>query len=395
MRFTLYERWVNGTKRYYFHYLDQNGRRIRKSTGCKKLSDAKAFLIALEKAEAENRINASKTPFIVYSKGFFDKKGHILRRWEKHGKVLKERTLQSHRACLRGYLLPWFKDMAIDDITAKALDLHLLDACALRSKEPLSGSAKNGIKDTLMIIMREAVFDELIPSVPAFVTYARNSRRQNTLTDTELQSLFPFNPIEFSRVWSYLSDEGDPTPAACFGTLSAIAVSCGLRSGEAIALSMEQIIPGKGLIIDRMLDENGNVSLVKKGTSLDPRIRVVPMSEYTLSLLDRWLAIRGDAPGLIFTYRGNPVPAGYLLIRFKRAMASAGIKTDGRRLTFHALRYTYNTRMKNAIPREILRDIIGHKNADMTDHYDRPVMEERLDEYRETLLPAVNGFWKM
>lgn len=399
MDYHLYERLVNNQKIYYFHYIDETGKRIRKSTGCTKKADAKAFLSRLELLEEQKRKDAGRTLFGTYAANFFDAKSPILDRWAKHGRILKDRTLVSHRAFLRHYLLPWFAESYIDTITAKDLDMHLLEARSVgrndTPKRPLTGSTKNAIRDTLMIIMREALFDGLIPSLPAFVTYARNSRRQNTLTEQELQALFPFSPDEFGKVWETESDAGDPIPGRCFATLSAIAVSCGLRSGETLALSTDQIVSGKGLIIDRSLDEKGNVDLVKKGTAADPRIRVVPMSVYTLSILNRWIECRGDSPGLLFTYRGHRISAGYLLKRFQIALDNAGIDLTNRRITFHGLRYTYNTRMKNAIPREMLRDIIGHKNDSMTDHYDRPVLEERLDEYRDKLLSAVNGFWKM
>ena len=399
MEYTLYERLVNGQTFFYFHYIDENGKRVRRSTGCSKRSDAKAFLARLEILEEQKRRNSERTLFLDYAEKFFDPKGSIVKRWNKHGKNPKNRTVANHHAYLKNYLIPWFGSSFLDSITAKALDLKLLDARTIgrneKTSRPLSGSAKNSIKDTLMIILREAHFDGLIPSVPTFVTYARNSKRQNTLTEQELQRLFPFAPEEFGQVWETDSDEGDPIPGRCFATLSAIAVSCGLRSGESLALSMDQIVPGKGLIIDRALDEKGKTDHVKKGSAADPRIRVVPMSVYTMSILTRWIELRGDHPGLLFTYRGHSISSGYLLKRFRAAMKKAGIDLSGRRITFHGLRYTYNTRMKNAIPREMLRDIIGHKTDSMTDHYDRPVLEERLDEYRDKVLPAVNGFWKM
>lgn len=404
MKFNLFPRKVKAGIRWYYWYLDEKNKPVRKSTGCSKKRDAEAYVSKLQNAEETKKANMHKITFGEYSRDFFNDSGAIVSRWISHGKTHKKRTLVAHRLYLERYLLPWFKDEYLESITAKRLDAHLIDArrmdrvCGAGDKPKetaaLAGATKNCIKDTLTIILKEALFDEKIFAVPSFKVYARNSKRQNTLTDQELRTLFPFDQKETEEIWYCARDLKDRSIAQMFSVMAAVAVSCGLRSGEVVALSHEQIISGKGLVIDRELDEEGKISFPKKGTESDPRFRVVPISDYTLELLDRWVDTRETKTGLLFTYHGHSVSGGLLLKRFKRALAAAKIDTTTRRITFHGLRYTFNTKMKNAIPREMLRDIIGHKSEEMTNLYDRPVLEERLDEYRNQILPAINGFWK-
>lgn len=403
MKFTLYPRKAKTGTRWYYWYLDETNRPVRKSTGCAKRREAEAFLEKLQYNEEKKMANRHKTTFEAYSRDFFADSGAIVSRWISHGKKHKKRTLAAHRLYLQRYLLPWFKSDYLDEITAKRLDAHLIDARRInrtpdaestKDTPSLAGATKNCIKDTLTVILKEALFDEKISSVPSFKVYARNSKRQNTLTDQELRTLFPFDQKEMEKIWGCRQDLKDKSIGQMFAVMAAVSVSCGLRSGEVVALSYEQIIAGKGLVIDRELDELGNVSFPKKGNERDPRFRVVPVSDFTLGLLDRWVDTRKTKNGLLFTYHGHAVSGGLLLKRFKRALAASNIDTKNRRITFHGLRYTFNTKMKNAIPREMLRDIIGHKSEEMTDLYDRPVLEERLDEYRNQILPAINNFWK-
>ena len=73
-------------------------------------------------------------------------------------------------------------------------------------------------------------------------------------------------------------------------------------------------------------------------------------------------------------------------------MDRLGIDHKKRRLTVHCLRYTYNTRMKTKLSAEVLRDFIGHRSVEMTDHYDNPILLERLKAY-QSIRPTVEQFW--
>jgi integrase len=387
MKLTLFARTEHGKKTWYYYYYDVNGKRIKRTTGCSRKSDAQAIIDALTERIQREANSPRGISFGEYTKGFFDSKSQILTRWESHGKVDKDKTLQSHKHYLVEYLTPWFGAFQLTDITAKALDARLLQV-------KRSGSWKNCVKDTLTLIMKEALYDGLITTLPTFRSYARNSRRQDILTDAELKALFPFGMDELRRIWKAPSDSEQNT-GFMFAVIAALAVSAGLRSGEVRAIHREQLIGGKGLIVDRAYDDREKeIGYLKKGSATDPRYRVVPLSDYTLELLDNWLDVRGDGPGPIFLYHGELVSAKYLLTRFEMAKKAAGIPTTGRHTTIHGLRYTYNTKMKMAMPREVLHEIVGHRSDDMTNLYDRPVLEKRLDDFRAQVLPAVNGFWK-
>jgi len=246
--------------------------------------------------------------------------------------------------------------------------------------------------------MREARRSGIIEIVPEFEPFKRNGRRQDTLSSEELTALFPYDEKELVKIWKRPDDmrKEQPEIALMFGTLFCVTVSAGLRSGEIRALNRDQIsIANSGLIIDRAVDDLGHIGLLKKATEEDPRSRAVIIPEITLKMLKRWLDRVSECscyPGLVFPYHGKPIANYYILDRFHYGLKNAGIDYEKRRLTVHCLRYTYNTRMRTLLSEQVLREFVGHRSAAMTDHYDRPILLERLAAY-QGVKPSVEQFW--
>jgi integrase len=246
--------------------------------------------------------------------------------------------------------------------------------------------------------MREAKRAGVIEMVPEFEPFKRSSKRQNVLSDVDLDALFPNDEKDLIRVWKRPDDmrkERDEI-ALMFGTLFCVAVSAGMRSGEIRALHREQVnLPNGGLVIDRAVDDMGVIGPLKKATEEDPRSRAVIIPEKTIRMLKRWLDRMTeckDYPGLVFPYRGKIVGSYYLLDRFRFGLDRLGIDHEKRRLTVHCLRYTYNTRMKTELPGDVLREFLGHRSVEMTDHYDNPILLERLKAFQDMRF-RVEKFW--
>jgi len=140
----------------------------------------------------------------------------------------------------------------------------------------------------------------------------------------------------------------------------------------------------------------GLIGSLKKGTEKDPRSRAVIIPEKSAKMLERWMDRKHEClnyPGLVFPYRDMMVSGYYILDRFRYGLDRMGIDHESRRLTVHCLRYTYNTRMKTKLPRDILREFLGHRSKGMTDHYDNPILLERLLEFQD-VRPNVERFWE-
>ncbi|MEI6387249.1 MAG: site-specific integrase [Spirochaetota bacterium] len=167
----------------------------------------------------------------------------------------------------------------------------------------------------------------------------------------------------------------DPAVAIMFAALFCLLVSAGLRPGEGRAIHLDQLYrKAGGIIVDRAYDDRTDLVDPKKSRADDPRYRVAYVPEKTWRILDYWLERRKepqDWPGLLFHYHGAPIGTGYVADRLAYGLAGAGVNVVGRRISPHSCRYTYDTKMKHVLPPGILREFIGHRSEQMTDHYDR------------------------
>jgi integrase len=55
------------------------------------------------------------------------------------------------------------------------------------------------------------------------------------------------------------------------------------------------------------------------------------------------------------------------------------IVTEGRFLTTHSFRHTFNTMMRRVLPADHLQALMGHKDGRMSDHYDHPDVEAQIE----------------
>ncbi|MDR2406539.1 MAG: site-specific integrase [Bacteroidales bacterium] len=395
-KYHLFERKRRGQV-YFYYWYEAQGKRIQKACGhgCDDKRSAVAYLEQLLKAdltEARRQSSLSSITVRDFAKDMFTEGAPHLARWAAKGKVLKRQTIIQHRRHLTGYLLSRFGRLRFTEITPTAVEDFLLE-------QQLSNSCRNTILYTLKLIMQEASREGILESVPDFEPFKRSGRRQDVLSGEELTKLFPWDEKELVRIWTRPDDkrkERDTNLALMFGTLFCVTVSAGLRSGEIRALHQDQIsIANSGLVIDRAVDDRGEIGPLKKATEEDSRSRAVIIPEITLKMLERWLGRVPESsgyPGLVFSYHEKPIANYYILDRFRYGLENAGIDYEKRRLTVHCLRYTYNTRMRTLLSEQVLREFVGHRSIAMTDHYDNPILLERLAAY-QSVKPSVEQFW--
>ena len=395
-KYRLFQRRQDTGTFWYYWYENEEGKRVQRACGhgCESKRDATAFLEELLRAdllEEKRKAELRRKTFLLFAEKMFIEGAPHLERWKAKGRILKPQTLVQHRRHLANYLLPKFGKLTLDKIRPAAVEDFLLE-------QRLSNSCRNTILYTLKLVMQEAKREGIIEIIPEFEPFRRSGKRQDVLSSEELTALFPYDEQELINIWKRPDDmrkERDEI-ALMFGTLFCVTVSAGLRSGEIRALHRDQIsIPNSGLVIDKAVDDRGEIGPLKKATAEDSRSRAVIIPDITLKMLERWLSQCSDSPlfpGLVFSYRGKPIANYYILDRFRFGLDKLGIDYEKRRLTVHCLRYTYNTRMRTLLSEQVLREFVGHRSIAMTDHYDNPILSERLAAYQE-VKPSVERFW--
>lgn len=140
----------------------------------------------------------------------------------------------------------------------------------------------------------------------------------------------------------------------------ALMVSTGLRRTEIVSINKQDYMSPKGVLI------------VHQGKGNRQRLAVITTS--TKALLNKWMKIRGQKVGALFTRiiadrpTNNRISAQSIYNIIQIRSEQAGID----RCTPHDLRRTLVTRLLDAgIDLNTVRQIIGHQNVNTTARYDR------------------------
>src|SRR5208283_2950695 len=151
----------------------------------------------------------------------------------------------------------------------------------------------------------------------------------------------------------------------------------GIRIGEALGLTINDI------------DLKGRKVYLYQGEKNDTG-RVVYLSNDAAFCLKRWLTLR-DPEQFVFS-RKEEAPICYSTARslFRKYLIEAGLDHKG--YTVHSLRHTYATELLNAGMRlEVLQQLMGHQDIDMTRRYARLTDRTREEEYFRAMATIEKG----
>jgi integrase len=390
---------IKGKKvtKYYYQYTNPVGKKVQRSIeremhlprGSLRWKDAKRYVEELNFQANKNEEQGNNVTLEVFAENFFTENCEWLaRKKEKHGLTLKNKTIMNYRNDLEKHILPEYGKRLLCEIDGIEVEDWLLTL-------PLANSSRNNIIIVLRTVLREAKRKKLLKTVPELEAFSRRTaRRRDTLTFVECETLFPEDIVELKRIWT--SDNNlneDEYAGLMYGVLFGFMLSAGLRSGEGRALSMAQLFPKyNGIIVDRAFSSTGELDFPKKGDRNDPRYRAVIVPSKGWRLLNIWLN-KADPEDYIFTLFSKPLLRDYLFKRFEIGLKNAGIEIGDRWLTPHSLRYTWVSRMQPLLRGDDLRAFAGHRSEEMTDHYSRPYLLERLETYQE-MRHEIDRFWQ-
>lgn len=250
----------------------------------------------------------------------------------------------------------------------------------------LSNQVKNQVLHTLSIVMREAKREKLVAANPMkeIEPLASDARTRDILTIDELRRMFPPDPDELVRIWR------QPKYAAFYFLLA----TSGIRSGEARALLWSRIAwERQGIFIVQAVKADQTVGPTKTGD-----IRAVLVPRQTIEMLEwyRGKAFWTGPADFVFAGRSGDRPLSQTMVSdgFAPSLRRAGIDTAGRNIVIHSLRHTYNTMMRRVLPEDLLREQTGHKSRKMTDNYDHPTLDHRL-EHLQGVRKLIEGVWQI
>jgi integrase len=294
------------------------------------------------------------------------------------GRPLAVQTLREHELNVRLHIVPAIGARRIGTVDTRMVDEMLYSL-------ELSNRTRRNVASTMTAVLKEAVRRRIIQAIPMIELPEKRSRKPSVLTMEELGQLFPTGRQGLLELWGPPGTRKEPV-GACLGLSSCAAAMFfgGLRPQEARAAYPDQLIRGiargdRGavLLVTRSLDSSGKVlSYLKKGDDRDPRYRGTYLAERAMAIIDLWIKIRPDTPTL-FSYQEKQIRIEFLRDRLALAAERAGISAD-RRIIPYSGRYTFNSTVRPLLPPQVLMALMGHVDQAMPEHYDVPVLTERM-----------------
>lgn len=385
---------VQGEKRWGYYFRQSDG---KKTTVIKHPDTGKRFKtrVSVEQWIDELRgreVHGSVVTIKELSKYLFNADGPWAQRQARRrdGKPLSIQTMREHELNVRLHIEPAIGKERVVDVDTQMIEemLYSLD---------LSNRSRRNVASTTLIILKEAVRRRIIKVIPPFELPTKKSRKPSVLVMKELRALFPRDPGELVRVWAPGKTTAHPEPKEARLALAACACTMflgGLRPQEARAVGPGQLMREDGvLLITRSMNAEGKVQeYVKMGDERDPRYRGTFLVDWAMEILEAWLKVRPRRIDFLFTYMDKPIRPELLHARISSAVKAAGITTEGRRIIPYSGRYTFESTVRPFIPMEILMALMGHVDRSMPDHYDMPVLKERMRQlapYRKKIGKAI------
>ena len=302
-----------------------------------------------------------------------------IKRQHAKGRPFSSTQARVRRAQLNSYILPAFGHRVLADITRPAIERWLLGL-------QLANQTKNHMLYTFRIVLREAAAEGLLAVSPLETTepFARNPRRRDILTLSELRKLFPARRPVLVKMWGGLE----------YAALFMVLASTGIRSGEARALAWESLLPGGWLLVNRAWKADRTLGTTKTNDE-----RVIPLPANTLKVLGLWRRQSEFTAPADLIFHGleggrSPLESSTLVRVFPRALKEAEIEVGGRNLSTHSLRHGFNTLYRPLLPEGALHSLTGHKTSEMSAYYDHPDLRarmEKIEPFRRLIEAAWTG----
>lgn len=354
-------------QRWYYWYYDADGK--QKNKVCKNCKTKQEALIYIDNLPPRNKTSL-KIKDILYNMYFVD--GEYQDTQKKLGKVYAEKTHYFHQLIARN-IINDLGNMELSDLTVKKVVDYL-------AAQDIASTYKNAHITVIRRMYDYAHYNGYKIFIPKFPRFTNTSRKSDILTLDELKKLLV--PENFNHKVYYL--------------MTLLAFSTGMRCGEVRAFMPNQFVENnKIIIVNGFLDsKNKRINHNKKGSNENLRWRNVPLPDFTYyQLIDYINEVYCTPNELLFKVNGEPVTNLKILKELKYAMEKAGIIPNGRRLTFHSLRYSYVTHIRPYLTGENVQKLVGHTNISMTDYYTRASLEAALADF-EKILPVVDKFFQ-
>jgi integrase len=354
----------NGSQYFYFQYwLDvpgEDGRKRRREI----IGPVKSKTGGLTKTEAE----AKKMKFLAdlnnrflalpSSKIFADAVKHYREVFAP--RMLRDSTFSTADGHLKNHLEPDWKDVLIDHITIDTIN----DWAWKKKREGLSWVTVKNVLRTMQRVLSASSKSKTVPFSQDGLAIPERDKLQMKINSRRHVSYSWEQSLRIVEQVQQLETLGEARQEQ-YSTLFLLAAASGLRIGELLALSSDDIdFDGSTIRVDESVDRLGQIGPCKNVSAYRTVVLADMEGQHTMQKLRQF--IKQD--GLIFrSKRGGPLVENSILVQgLHPALKKLGLPKAG----MHAFRRGCNRRWELArISAAVIRQQMGHASASMTAHY--------------------------
>lgn len=278
----------------------------------------------------------------------------------------KERTFIRYAQLIRTHIIPKIGDTEINDLAPVVLQSFVTELLQSGNVKTGKGLSANFVNMVISVIQNSLKTAQLVGVV---TEYAANKIKRPKTKEKQVEC---FSCREQKKMENYiLTCKRDKL----FGIV--LCLYTGLRIGELLALTWDDIDFGKGLLFVSKTCHDGNdginhIRIIDSPKTVHSR-RVIPLPKQILPLLkgvkkrsrSEYIVADGDKPVFVRSYQRT----------FELLLKKLNIPHKG----FHSLRHTFATRaMECGIDVKTLSEILGHKNPTVTlNRYAHSLLEHK------------------
>ncbi len=280
----------------------------------------------------------------------------------------KIRTFERYSQICALHIIPNLGDYELTEISVIDLQKFVTELLNNGNRKTGKGLSANFVNIVISVLQNSLKTAFMIGLTPEYV--ANKIKRPKTVE----KQVECFSVTEQKKIEQYvLSSEKDKL----FGVV--LCLYTGLRIGELLALTWQDIDFGKGLLFISKTCHDGNDGQNHIRVNDSPKTvhsrRVIPLPKQILPLLKNlkkrshceYIIADGDKPVFVRSYQRT----------FELLLKKLGIAHKG----FHSLRHTFATRaLECGMDVKTLSELLGHKNATITlNRYAHSLLEHKTD----------------
>ncbi|MCM1220317.1 MAG: site-specific integrase [Lachnospiraceae bacterium] len=295
-----------------------------------------------------------------FAENFFCEESDAMKKQAMRGRVRSKGWYAQSQARLQRYILPYFGDFYLHEITPQVIDLWLLDLKSPDGKE-LSSATKNKAMNCLKQILQEAQAKGHIDTHPmvSLQAFVEKNKERKIFDDDELDRFFPMNEARLVSIWGGLL-------WTCYFL---VLRDTGLRMGEQAVLTWDDLFfenGQHGFFVTKSQDWFTKAVKMSTKTGYHRATLITPRTYRLLMLLKK------EHPwDLIFALDGKRgIIAETARKHLKFAAKNAGVDLAGR--TPYCFRHTANTNLLLRADPQQVRFLMGHRTEKETINYNHP-----------------------